>query len=37
MRQEFGGLDPADRGFYEPTELLALFVGDRGPQVLDLN
>jgi hypothetical protein len=34
--QELGGLDPSDRVVYQLTELLALMVGDRSSQVLNL-
>ena len=37
MRQEQSGLDPSDCIVNQSRELLALFLGDRGPQVLNFN
>jgi hypothetical protein len=34
--QEIGRLDSADRTLYQPAEFLALLVGDRGLQILNL-
>jgi len=37
MRQEQSGLDPSYRIVNQSRELLPLFLGDRGPQVLNFN
>jgi hypothetical protein len=37
VRQELGGLDSSDRVLYQATEFIALFVGDGGAQVLNLD
>src|ERR1039457_5439163 len=37
MRQEQSRLDPSDCVIKQGGELLALFLGDRGPQVLDFD
>jgi hypothetical protein len=37
VRQELGGLNPANRVFDQLTELLPLFLGDGGPQVLNFD
>ncbi len=37
MGQELCGLDSADRVSYQAPEFLALFVGNRGAQILNLD
>jgi len=37
VRQELGGLEPANCAFDQMADLLALLLGDSGSQVLDLN
>src|SRR5205807_1421162 len=37
VRQELGCLYTTNRVLHQLTKLMTLFVGDRGPQILDLN
>jgi hypothetical protein len=37
VRQELGCLNPTNRILHQLAKLLTLFVGDRGPEILDLN